>query len=155
MRNLTNHTSSVNTIEVLSDGTIVSGSNDMQAIIWDANSGEQLLSFNPLSLKINVIKEISPQVIAIGSVNNATVAFYRVNGSQTPVLITRIGFSPIAIIYTMGFATFSTNGLNSKILYAGCNSHFIVFNVTDLDNITYSVLPFAVGTVYSIEKSCI
>ena len=145
----------MNTIEVLSDGTIVSGSNDMQAIIWDPNSGEQLMSFNPLSLRITVIKEISPQVIAIGSAINATVAFYRVNGSQTPVLITRISFSPIAIINTMGFATFSTNGLTSKMLYAGCNSHIIMFDVTDLDNITYNVLNFAVGTVNSIERACI
>lgn len=147
----------MNTIELLSDGTFISGSNDQFAIIWDQNTGEQLMKFNPLSLKINVIKEISPQVIAIGTGNNGTVAFYTVNGSQTPVLINKIDLSSqINLVFSMDLVTTSVNnGVSSKMLYTGCNNYSIVFDINDLNSITYDVIPFIGGTIYSIEKLCI
>lgn len=154
---LTGHTAYVMTIEVLSDGTFVSGSNDFTVIIWNANSGAQVKSFNPLNLRIAAIKEISPQVIAIGFDSNRTVVFYRVNGTMTPVLIKSIDLpSQINLIYSMLVATLSIGGVTSKILYAGSTNNTVVFNVTDLNNITYTIAPIpSTSTMLAFEKLCI
>ena len=138
------------TIESLSDGTIISGSTDKLAIIWDSNTGVKLNSFTPLSY-ITAIREISPQVIAIGFNTVNTMVFYRVNGSMTPVLIRSIDLpSQVTTIYSMVVASISDG---SMLLYAGYNSGSIVFNATDINSITLSQIQTDVSFNLAMEKS--
>lgn len=150
MRSLNGHRSIVYAIESLSDGTIISGSTDKLAIIWDAKSGVKLNSFTPLSY-ITAIREISPQVIAIGFNTVNTVVFYRVNGSMTPVLIQSMDLpSQVTTIYSMVVASISDGSL---MLYAGYNSGSVVFNVTDVNSITLSQIQTDVSFNLAMEKS--
>lgn len=152
MRNLTGHTSSVYAIEYLSDGTVVSGAND--CIIWDPINGTQLVKFNPLSNTIFAIKEISPQVIAIGGVVN-TVVFYRVNGSMTPVLLKSTTLSSsLTYMYSMVVSTVYYGSSNWSMLYVSSyNSYAVAFNITDLSNITPIQIDANGISLYAIEKS--
>lgn len=143
-------------IEHLSDGTIASGGSDSQLIIWDPNNGTQLTSLNPTSKAINVIKEISPLVIAIGSSFN-TLVFYRVNGSMTPVLINSIDLSTnVGNILSMVIATVTYGSVSSKMLYVACdNSYSYALNITDVNNIASSEVVGSGGINFAIEKSSI
>ena len=151
---LSGHADSVSTIESLSDGTIVSSGADGQLIIWDIDNGMLLYNYQ-ISYTINVIKEISHQVIAIGRTTN-TMDFYKVNGAVTPILINSIGLSSQNNnVHSMVTATISSGSLSSKILYAGGINSIFVFNITDVNNITFSEIVGTGGDIFAIEKSSI
>lgn len=154
---LSEHSDAVFAIESLSDGTIVSSGADGRLIRWDLDNGMLLYNYE-ISYAINVIKEISHQVIAIGGTTN-TVNFYKVSGAVTPILISSIDLSSQNNdIYSMVIATISSGSLTSKILYAGgVNSYSTMFNITDVNNITFSEIGGSLpGTgIYAIEKSSI
>ena len=154
MRNLTAHTNAVNAIESLSDGTIVSGGADYKVLVWNLTSGANLTSFSPLNTGIYVIKEISPQVIAVGGTSN-TMVFYRVNGSMTPVLLKSTTL-PSNIYYTFGMvvSTVYYGSSNWSMLYVSSYaSYAVVFNITDLSNITPIQIDAVGNSLYAIEKS--
>lgn len=156
MRNLTGHTGAVYTIDYLSDGTIVSGAGDSNAIIWNPTTGTQLVSFNPLSYAIYVIKEISSQVIAVGGYV-AKVNIYRVNGTATPTLIKSISASATYGYFGMIVDTLLYNGYNSSILYVGCAaSYALAINITNLATITLLQtikIDSSSSSLYQVEKS--
>lgn len=147
------HSDPVSTIEILSDGTFVSGSADCKLYMWDLDNGTLLYTYQT-SFAIYVIKEISPQVIAIGGTTNS-LKFYRVNGSMTPVLIKSIALSSQNNdIYCMVTAVISSGSLSSKILYAGgINSFSTIVNITDLNYITFRQIVGTGSIIFAIEKS--
>ena len=100
---------------------------------------------------ITAIREISPQVIAIGFNTVNTMVFYRVNGSMTPVLIRSIDLpSQVTTVYSMVVASISDGSL---MLYASYNSGSVVFNVTDVNSITLSQIQNDVSLNLAMEKS--
>ena len=151
---LSGHADSVSTIESLSDGNIVSSGADDQLIKWDIDNGMLLYNYQ-ISYTINVIKEISPHVIAIGGTTN-TVDFYKVNGAVTPILIDSIGLSSQNNdVHSMVTATISSGSISSKILYAGGVDSIYMFNITDVNNITFNEIMGTGGEISAIEKSSI
>ena len=156
MRNLTGHTGSVYAIESLSDGTIVSGGGDNQAIIWNLTSGAMLASFNPFPNPIYAIREISPQIIAICGYTNKVV-FYKVNCSSVPSLIKSITTSAATSYFSMIVTTSPIDGYNTSLLYvSGSSSYAMSFNITNLNNITLLKtvqIDSSSSALYAIEKT--
>lgn len=156
MRNLTGHTDSVYTIESLSDGTIVSGGGDNQAIIWNLTSGAMLTSFNPLSNTIYAIREISPQIIAICG-STSKVVFFKVNCSTIPSLIKSITTSASNSYFSMVVTTGPIDGYNSSLLYVSCSgSYAMSFNIKNISSITLLKtvqIDSSSSSLYAIEKT--
>ena len=156
MRNLTGHTGAVYTIEYISDGTVVTGAGDNNAIIWNPSTGTQLVSFSPFPKAIYAIREFSPQAIAICGYTGK-VYFYKVNGSATPSLIKSLTPSASYGYFSMVVATVPYNGYNSSILYVSCAAtNAIAFNVTNINSISIwqtATIDNSGNDIYSVEKS--
>lgn len=80
---LSRHTFSVNVLEVLSNGVLVSGSSGTYSVIfWNATTGEFIKSLNPLNANIYCLKEKSDGTFYIGG-SSKSIAIY--NGATTSI----------------------------------------------------------------------
>lgn len=80
---LSGHTYSVNVLEVLSTGLLVSGSSGTNSVIfWNATTGEFIKSLNPLNANIYCLKEKSDGTFYIGG-SSKSIAIY--NGATTSI----------------------------------------------------------------------
>lgn len=114
---LNGHTNQVNVLEVLSDGSLASGSNDTSVRIWNVavNGATFISSFIPSGSPVTTIKSLNNQTIAI-LVNSDTAYFWAVlaPGSQISVLNVTFNLGSMnyltgMIIYQYYYLTFFTN----------------------------------------------
>ena len=153
---MTGNTAAVYTIEYISDGTVVTGAGDGNAIIWNPSTGTQLVSISPFPKAIYAIREFSPQAIAICGYTGK-IYFYKVNGTATPSLIKSISPSVSYGYFSMVVATVPYNGYNSSILYVSCAAtNAMAFNVTNINSISLwqtATIDSSGNDIYSVEKS--
>lgn len=114
---LNGHTNQVNVLEVLSDGSLASGSNDTSVRIWNVavNGATFISSFIPSGTPVTTIRSLNNQTIAILA-NSDTVYFWAVlaPGSQISVLNVTFNLGSMnyltgMIIYQNYYLTFLTN----------------------------------------------
>lgn len=156
---LSGHTGAVYGIEYIPDGTVVTGSLDKTAIVWEPRTPKKLVTFNPISAGIYSIRLISQdQVIAIAG-QSLRIGFYRVNGGTTPVNIKTItASSAVSSIFSMMRYSLVYNNVNSTLLYLGgsAGSYGLSIDVTSVSNIV-ALKTVAIDTgsnqLYAVEKS--
>lgn len=77
---LSGHTNDILSLEILSNGNLISGSADGYSIVWDLNNGNQTNKFQPLTLqKVSCIKELPDGTIAFGG-DSPSIYIWRING---------------------------------------------------------------------------
>ena len=151
------HTNTIYSLELMPDGTILSGATDNLVVVWDPKTPKKLISFNPLNAGVYSIQLVSQdQVVAIAGLTNKIV-FYRINGSSIPILVKNVALPPFNYVYSMITFNVMYNNVNSFILYtAGPSSQAASINVTSM--LTISLInTVTVDTkntlLFAVEKS--
>lgn len=65
LRRLTGHSGTIFALDVMQNGYLFSGSNDGLVKIWNLNSGQLVIGYDPLSVPITGVKAIASGLVAI------------------------------------------------------------------------------------------
>lgn len=95
VRRLVGHTGMVYSLDVMTNGNLFSGSDDNSVWIWNLNTGQKGVGYNPLSVAITGVKVISSGIIAVVG-NKKTMMFIDATTSTGTSLIVASGSAILA-----------------------------------------------------------
>lgn len=90
VRRLVGHTGMVYSLDVMTNGNLFSGSDDASVWIWNLNTGQKLVGYNPLSIAITGVKVISSGIVAVVG-NKKTMMFIDATTSTGTSLTVALG----------------------------------------------------------------
>ena len=132
------HSNTIYALELMPDGTLLSGAIDKLVVVWNPKTRQKLTSLNPFNAGIYSIQLVSQdQVVAIAGMTN-TIVFYRINAGWLPILVKTVVLSSMFnFVYSMIAFNVMYNNVNSTVLYAGGqSSQAASVDVTNVLNIT-------------------
>lgn len=124
------HTNAIKTLELLSNGNLVSGSTDAYAIVWNTTTGAQLNTFYATGgQSVTCIKELSDGTIAFaGSTGSLNV--YKLNSPTSQTLMDSIPFLLNAalpcqaiMLYNSSHLLVSSSGLKTEVVNVASSSN--------------------------------
>lgn len=95
VRRLEGHSGYVNSLDVMTNGNLFSGSDDNTVWVWNLNTGQQIVGYNPLSAAITGVKVLSSGIIAV------------VGQKKSMIFVDASAGTGITVIVASGTATLS------------------------------------------------
>lgn len=126
-RTLSDHTNTINTLEILSNGYFVSGSVDKYAIVWDPTTGSKINKFYAIGasgLEITCIKQLSDGTIVFGGPTTSLYT-YRLTGTNTQTLVSAsaslltTSACQAMMLYNSSLLAVASSGIKTDLINVG------------------------------------
>jgi len=146
VNSLNGHNDSVESIEVLNEQFIASGSLDEKVIIWDLKTNLSKLIFTGHNSSVKCLKRVSPNLLASGDSNGSIIIWDWSTGSIHHILKG----------HTSTLWRSSLDLFDHQTLISGCNDKTIkfwnIFNGTLMQTINSDIKIIAIATIKKSES---
>jgi WD40 repeat protein len=127
---LVGHTDRVTVLELLTDGTLLSGSFDKTVKVWNITDGTIVNSFSPCNQAVYYVKLLINGILAIGG--NASLTFVKISGPDY-IPITQASSS---LNLLPSLAVYSIDNVNIDVLAIGMsNGNVMLINTSNYSKI--------------------